>query len=135
MIARWFKLMRYIMSGGTAAIVTIGLLFVFTHYVGMWYIIAAIIANIFGLVVSFTLQKFWTFRDHSRDILKAQATTYFIIFLFNLVTNSVILYCLVEFFNLHYLLAQVVSGGMLACLSYFLYRHFVFSAQSSRAAI
>ena len=57
------KIGRYLIAGGTAAFTNIALLFVFTDFLGIWYIASAIMAFILAFIVSFTLQKYWTFQD------------------------------------------------------------------------
>jgi putative flippase GtrA len=56
---------KYVVSGGSAAIVDIVALYVFTDLFGIWYILSAILAFISAFFVSFLLQKYWTFKDNS----------------------------------------------------------------------
>jgi len=124
---RIFKLTRYIISGGTAASTAIILLFVFTHFFHIWYLLSSIIAYTIAFLVSFTLQKFWTFRSRTLEDWHVQMGIYFLIFIINLAVNTGLIYSLVEYMNVHYLLAQIISGALLACMNFFLYKYFVFT--------
>ena len=120
------KIVRYLFSGGAAAFVDLGILFVLTHYAKLWYLLSAVIAFLFAFMVSFTLQKFWTFEDHSTDGYGGQIRLYFIISLVNLGLNTLLLYISVDFIGIHYMLSQVFVSGIIAVISFFVYRKFVF---------
>ncbi|MSU73823.1 GtrA family protein [Candidatus Kaiserbacteria bacterium] len=120
------RLVRFVISGGTATAVNLGILFLLTHIFGLWYLTSSIIAFMVAFFVSFTLQKFWTFEDASRSRLRSQAIIYFLIILFDLGVNTALMYFFVEHLHLHYLIAQLISGVMIAVMNYFSYKHLVF---------
>lgn len=120
------KIIRFIISGGLATVVNLGALFTLTHFFHFWYLISAIIAFLFAFFVSFSLQKFWTFRDHSREGMHKQAGRFFVIVLLGLFINTSIIYVLVEFLHLHYLIAQFLSGIVIAFFNYMMYQKFIF---------
>lgn len=126
MIARYFKIARYIISGGTATAVAIGLLYFFTHYLHIWYLASSIIAYALAFLVSFSFQKFWTFQSSSLHMLKKEVVTYLTIFICNIAFNTFFIYMFVEFLHLHYVLAQISSSFILACTNFFLYKYVVF---------
>ena len=122
------KTVRYIISGGMAAGTNIGLLFVFVHLCGLHYLIASVIAFFFGLVVSFALQKFWTFADRRITRMLSQLALYIIIALVNLILNTVLVYTFVELFGVWYLLSQALASAIIALYSYFAYQKIIFSS-------
>lgn len=128
---KYTKLVKYIISGGTAATTDIVLLYFFTSIMGIWYLFSAILAFLIAFIVSFTLQKFWTFEDYATDQLKSQMLLYFIITATNLVINTLLMYVFVDLLNVHYLLSQVIVGAIVACQSYFVYQKFVFKNSNS----
>lgn len=119
------KLVRYIISGGTAAVVDLSLLYLFTDIFGIWYIISAIIAFMFAFLVSFSLQKYWTFKDHSAENIRVQVTKYFLVTSTNLGLNTLGIFLFVHYGNLHYILAQIVVSLIVAVESYIVY-HYIF---------
>jgi putative flippase GtrA/predicted HAD superfamily phosphohydrolase YqeG len=123
------KVARFILSGGTAAALDLVLLFVLTSVFHIWYLLSAVIAFVFAFVVSFTLQKYWTFRDGSKDKIPLQAAAYFLIAVMNLCVNTVLVYTFVEHAHIHYLVSQIISSALLAVESYFLYQTLVFKRQ------
>ena len=54
-----FKIVRYLISGGTAAAINLSLLFLLTEFVGMWYLASSVLSFIAGFTASFLFQKFW----------------------------------------------------------------------------
>jgi len=121
-------------SGGTAAIADVVILYVLTDGLDIWYLISSIIAFLFAFLVSFYLQKFWTFRDNSRDRIKQQAAVYLILGIVNLAVNSSGIYFLVEIFGTWYLLAQIIIGAVVATYNFLLYKFFIFTSDKKAGA-
>ncbi len=120
------RIVRFVISGGTATTVNLSTLYVLTHFLGVWYLYSSIMAFAASFFVSFTLQKFWTFGDTSRHRMRAQAFTYLLIILFALLVNTTLLFIFVEMAHLHYLLAQLISGVFIAVINFSSYKHIVF---------
>lgn len=117
---------KYIMAGGTAASVNLVILYILTDIFDLWYIFSAILSFIVAFVVSFCFQKFWAFEDSSTEKIHAQMAVYFMVAVVNLCLNTFLIYSFVEYFGLHYLLAQICAGIIIACESFFVYRLFIF---------
>jgi len=122
MIRRLTKhlLVRYVISGGISAVVDLTLLYLFDIY--MHYLVAAALA----LFVSFTLQKFWTFKDHSTDGIHKQTVIYLGTSLFGLSLNTLLMYIFVDYIHVGVISSQVFAGGLVACCTFFISRDFVF---------
>lgn len=128
--ARAFKLVRYLISGGSAAFVNLATLFLLVHYLHLYYLYASILAFITSVVVSFTMQKFWTFRDKLTHDIHMQFGRYVIVISSSLLINTVLMYTLVENMHVWYLLSQVITTGIVAIINFFAYRQFVFEERS-----
>lgn len=128
---RTFKLLRYLISGGTAAFVNWGTLFLLVHYARIYYLYASITAFIISIAASFTMQKFWTFQDNHIHDIHLQIMKYLLVFLFSLLLNTALVYLLVEKANVWYLLAQIVATAVIATSNFFCYRHFVFQMREN----
>lgn len=120
------KIVRFLISGGTATLTNLVLLYAFTDLLGIWYIASAIAAFIIAFIVSFTLQKFWTFGDMSRDGMHRQAIIYFTAGALNLCLNTVLLYVFVEYIGSHYLISQIIISALIAIENYFIYQFLIF---------
>ncbi len=103
----------------------LSILFILTHWYGLWYLYSSIIAASVATIVSFILQKLWTFQNFSSAVHK-QFPLHVTLGLVNIAVNTAILYVLVEYFHIWYLIAQIISGIILAFVNYFTYKTYIF---------
>lgn len=116
-----YKLVRYLISGGTGAVVHIGTVFVLTHLFSVWYRYATIIGFLCAVGISFTMQKFFTFSDMQKNTVGMQSSLFFIIGTINFFANSFLMYLFVEHAGLIPVFAQVVTALTIALWSFFAY--------------
>jgi len=125
---RYRQIISYIFSGGVAATVDVGVLYLLTEFAGLWYLASTIVGFMCGLAVSFTLQKFITFRDHRMDVLATQALKSFVyLSAINFIANVALMYLFVDVFHVWYLLARILIGIMAAIASYLVYKKMIFN--------
>jgi len=129
------QISRYVISGSMAAVVSLSILYTLTEFFYIWYLISASVAFIGAFGVSFTLQKFWTFKNHKRDAMRKQLSFYLIVVLINLSINTLFVYLLVENADLWYISAQIVSGAVIAVESFFVYKFLIFKRIYAKQAI
>lgn len=127
LLMRYARPIKFVISGGTAAATGLTILYLCTGIFGIWYLYSTWVAFVGAFIVSFLMQKFWTFGDRSVQGLRGQLSSYFAVALSNLTLNTVSMYILVEYVHLHYLIAQICTTGVLASVSYFVYRGFIFA--------
>lgn len=119
------------MSGGSAALVHLLLLFIFHKIFDLRIVFATSIAFTVSFFVSFFLQKIWTFRDNCYYDMHRQMFIYLLVSLVNMGINAVSMYFLVEIFRVWYLLAQVIVSAAIAVESFLIYSHFIFKKKLS----
>src|SRR3989344_5231647 len=120
------KILRYFLSGGTAFGVDFFFLYFFTELVGLHYLLSVVIAFVIAVIVSFILQKYWTFQNNSKVDLHRQAVLYITVAIINTGFNALLVYLFVEYVGLHYLVGQFFSSGLIAFESFFIYQFFIF---------
>lgn len=120
------RVVRYVVSGGFAATAHLGTLFICTSVFHIWYLGANIVAFCIGLVVSFGLQKFWTFEDTRTEKVRFQALSYASIQMVSLAINTGLFYLLVEQFHIWYLGAQFLILTLLAVGNFFIFNLIIF---------
>src|SRR5574338_211674 len=54
---------KYYLVGAAGILVNLGILFVLTEFVGMWYLLSSAIAIYISITSNFLLNKTWTFND------------------------------------------------------------------------
>jgi glycosyltransferase involved in cell wall biosynthesis/putative flippase GtrA len=118
---------KYLVAGGTATFVDLGLLFVLTHFLKFHYLVSSIFAFACAFFISFYLQKFWTFRDGDKKNIYKQMTKYLFTGLFNLGVNSLGMYVFVDHLHVMYMLAQIIMGILIAFINFTVYKFFIFN--------
>ncbi len=123
---KFIKGLRFIVSGSSAAFTALLLFYIFSNLLGMWYLSASILSFLLAVVVGFIMQKYYTFKNHSKTGAKKQAIIFFVISLINLGINVLLMSFFVGLLSFNQMLAKVVTLGILACWNFFVYQKFVF---------
>ena len=121
------RVLRFLLSGSISALTNFSILYALTEYVQLWYLFSSIVAFSVSLVVSFVLQKFWTFRNHSLERVHIQAPLHVGLAITDLLLNTLALYVMVEWFGLWYMFAQFIAAGGIACINYYVYKTHIFT--------
>lgn len=124
---KFLKIFRYLLAGGTATASNLLALFVLVHYLGLWYLLSAAVAFCVGVVVSYTLQKFFVFRNYSTVHIRKQFSHFFLFALVMLGFNTLLVYILVDLLHIWYLLAQAISALFTACINYTYFNKIIFA--------
>ncbi len=130
---KYFRVIKYILAGGTATVVNLILLYFLTEFFQLWYLISSAIAFIISFFVSFYLQKFWTFQDKDKKKIYQQIRLYGIVALANLGLNTGLMYFSVDILKIWYLLAQILISGLIAIESFLIYKFLIFNKHQVRA--
>ncbi len=117
--------LRYLISGGMAGATDLIALYFLNTILGLYYLLAAILAFIIAFSVSFTMHKFWTFESHEEETHK-QVVLYFGTSLFGLSLNTLLMYLFVDFVHIPVLLSQIIVGFLVASVTFFISRSIVF---------
>lgn len=119
---RVMRIVRFFVSGALSTATTLGVLYLLVESVRFNQVLASVVGFLCGVVVSFTLQKWWTFKDHATDRIRMQASLYLFIVLANTMLNTVCMYIGVELLGVQYLVAQIITALLISVESFFLYR-------------
>jgi putative flippase GtrA len=119
---------RYILSGGIGAAVNIGGLYILSDVFKMHYLIGSTISFVLSLIVSFLLQKNFTFQNSEHDSKKitAQFSMFAVVALINVIINEILLYFFVHELTINHIYAAILSSAIIAVESFFAYRYLIF---------
>jgi putative flippase GtrA len=131
LLSKYKKLLRFVISGGSATCVNILLLYVLTEHVHLWYLLSSIVAFLSAFLISFFLQKFWTFEDPAKDRMHTQFMQFLITMLAGLAFNTFLMYICVEYAHFPYILGQVLAGIVIAILNFIVYQKLIFKKNES----
>lgn len=115
----------YAFCSGTAVVVDISALYSLTTYTGIWYFYSAIMSYVLSATVNFTLNRQLNFKNKSRSISR-QFSDFNIVAITGLILNQIMLYALVEYFNIWYIYARLSSLVIISGLSFYLHKNITF---------
>ncbi len=115
----------YVIYAGLATVVDVGLLWVFTALLGIYYLLSAALSYCAGMLTNFLLNKFFNFRNRSQQ-LAAQFGVFAAVALVGLALNQLVIFSLVEWFHIWYIGAKLVSVVIVALWSFWGHKHFTF---------
>lgn len=125
------KLIRYIGAGAVGAATNIVVFYALIDIFSVWYVIASVCSFVVALSVSFTVQKFFTFRDHSTDAMVKQMSLFTIVSISGLALNVAIVYFLVDILGLYHFVGQILTMIVVAIFSFLMYQRFIFQSPDS----
>lgn len=112
------QMVAYVLFAGIATAVDVGILYALTEYAGVYYLVSATISYTFGMVVNYTLNKRFTFRNTSHAVAR-QFGVFALIASVGLGINLLALYVLVQYFGFYYLIAKLVGLALSFVWSFF----------------
>ena len=118
---------KYYLVGASGIFVNLGILFVLTEYVGLWYLLSSSIAIYVSITTNFLLNKAWTFKD---TVIKQRGFLMYGKFIgVSLVGMGIQLgfnYIFVEKLAVYYLLAALISIMIASSVNFVLNRRLTF---------
>lgn len=120
------SVVKFFIAGSLAGGTDLVLLFLF-HGVFKWpLVLSTSLAFVFSFLVSFTLQKLWTFRNFNQDKVLGQFILYILNAFIGLNINGFLMYYLVNKFGIWYIFAQIVVSLTIGVYNFIVYKSIVF---------
>lgn len=109
--------------------ISIGLTFLFTEYIRLWYLLSFIIAALISLTCSFILNSLFTFRGCLRESLKERYALYIGFYTISALVTFALVYILTSIFNMHYLVSITAVTLVSSFITYIVNKKFIFLHQ------
>lgn len=109
MIPRIFK---FALVGGLGAVINSSLLYIFTEFLKLYYLLSSIFAIECAIVIQFILNDLWTFRDRKSRNVRVIVTRLMKSNLWRTIgifINILVLYILTEFFGVYYIISNLAG--------------------------
>ena len=123
------RVIRFIISGGVAFVVVLLSVYILNSLLHLYYLLASILAFIFGFSTSFSMHRFWTFE--SNGAIHKEGGLYLLVSLGSLLLNTILIYLFVGHLGQKVLVAQFFSTAICALLSFLFNYNFVFKKKGS----
>lgn len=118
------QIVRYLISGGTAAALQLGVNQILL-WSGVWFFTAAKISGGVGLISAFLGHKFFAFKK--KEQTSKQLVRYVILQTVNYFIQLGIVYSFVVYGNIHPTIANVLAIGITVMWNFFVYKLFVYA--------
>ena len=103
------QFIRYFFVGGVAAVVNIGMLFIFTDVCHIYYLVSNIISFTLGLISNYILSKRLGFQDKILLSASKEFTIYAVIGVVGLGIDTLLVGIFTDTFNIYYMLSKIIS--------------------------
>lgn len=103
------QLFKFACVGAIGTIVNLTILYIFTEYLHVYYIISEIIAFIIAGINNYLLNKIWTFKEKIEKKLLVKYFQFITISSIALIINLSILFILVDYFLIWYIFAEFIA--------------------------
>ncbi len=120
------SVVKFVIAGSMAGLTDLVFLFIFHGLIGWPIVFSTSLAFILAFLVSFNLQKFWTFRNYSQRRVFGQLFLYLFNAFIGLNLNGFLMHLFVNELNIWYLLAQMAVNLILSVYNYIIYRFLIF---------
>lgn len=105
------EISRYLIAGGTAWLLDIGLLYMLTEFVGLHYLFSAAISFTSGITITYVLSTIWVFKARTIDNRSTEFVVFGTIGVVGLGLNELFLWFFTESLPIHYMVAKMFSTG------------------------
>ena len=101
---------RYIFVGGTAFVIDFGLLYVFTTYLGIYYLISAVLSFLISVLVNYVMSTKWVFNQDNINNKLVEFNLFILISTIGLVFTEIILYLLTDMCGIYYMISKIIAS-------------------------
>lgn len=114
------RIIKFMIVGAMGTIVNEALLFIFTDYLGIFYMFSAVISIEIALVHNFLWNEFWTFADRiKKGNLLGRLARYNFLAIGGMIIGLVVLFLFTSVFGVYYLLSNLIGVFVAFLWNYF----------------
>jgi len=104
------QLFRYVFVGGTAFLVDLFFLYVFSDIFGIYYLISAVFSFIISVLVNYAMSTRWVFNQNNIENRVVEFNLFLLISTIGLVFTEILLYFFTDICGIHYLISKIISA-------------------------
>lgn len=110
---------RYIFVGGVAFLVDFASLYIFTDYIGVFYLVSAAVAFILGLITNYILSISWVFNRRTLGNKTIEFSVFTFIGIIGLGLNEVFIWFFTAEVGFFYLLSKILAAIIILFWNFF----------------
>lgn len=113
----YVQFFRYFISGGTAFMVYIVILFILTEYFNIFHLTSLVMAYAIAIIINFVISKFFVFQS-KKEKYSSQFYKFFIVALVGLALQFLIVYVGTEYLYIKYLFVNIIASAFIYLFSF-----------------
>jgi len=121
------KIVKYFFVGGTAAVVDVGLFFIFAKFLGFNYLIVGFFTFLIATFVNYYLSIKFVFESGKKFKKRKEIFLVYLVSASSLGLNLLLLYILHEWIKLDIGFAKIIVTGLLFFYNYAIRKFFIFT--------
>jgi putative flippase GtrA len=120
------KIVKYFAVGGIAAIVNLGIFFIFAKIMGFNYLLVAAISFVIATLVNYQLSIMHVFESGVRFEKKQEIFWVYAISLIGMCIDLATLRFCVDILSIELMLSKIIATGVVFFWNYYARKHFIF---------
>lgn len=120
------KIVKYFFVGGTAAIIDVGLFFIFAKFLAYNYLLVAFFTFIIATFVNYYLSIRFVFESGKKYKKEKELLLVYIVSASSLVLNLFLLFIFYDKFDIDVGISKIIVTGVLFFYNYLMRRFFIF---------
>jgi putative flippase GtrA len=120
----------YAVASGCALVVDMAVLATLVHYFGWWYLAAATVSFLSGVLVAYALSVKLVFKQRRLRDRRTEFVSFVAIGTLGLALNAAVIFVAVKYFGLYYLVAKCVAAGFTFICNFISRRQLLFVQRS-----
>jgi len=122
-----FQLVRYTFVGGFSFVVDFAVLYLFTHFLFIHYLVSAGLGFLMGLVVNYFLSIYWVFHCRTEQSRWREFVWFALIGLVGLGMNELFIWIFTEKAGVHYLASKLITTAFVYFWNFFARKYLLFN--------
>ncbi len=128
------QLFRYGIVAVLAFVIDFGLLFVFTHYLHIFYLVSAVLSFSISLIANYALSVSWVFPDSGVRAKHVQITLFILIGVSGLGLNTIVIGFCTSVLGVYYLYSKLIATVLVFFWSFLGRRYLLTNRRTLTAA-
>lgn len=108
----FLQFFRYLFVGGFAFLVDFFLLYFFSEFCGIYYLISAVLSFIISLIVNYVLSTHWVFNKNQIENKAAEFGVFALIGVVGLGFTEIFLYLFTDVFGMYYMFSKIITTAI-----------------------
>lgn len=125
LLDKYGQVFKFIVAGGTGAVIELGLFILFTELLSIHYLIANLVAISIAILVNYLISQKWVF-ESGRHTKELEVIAFIVISGFIVLLNQLLMWGFVDGLAINEKISKVVSIALVAIINFFAKKYLVF---------